>query len=166
MYVVSTFNSYIDIILHSSSQKKNFYGPPPPPQENLLVSWWILKCLFCFHHHHRENHLVLWLISNIFGPPPPPKENLLVSSWILLIRSYTIYIFLLYLKIFSESCGLLVKIFHFFLNNSHPTPPQDFLAVSLWMLLLKLYKIYLFLLYLKIFFESCGLLVNFLNKFI
>ena len=54
------------------------------------------------------------LAFNIFGNiphPTPPQDFLMVSWWIFLIQSYKIYIFLEHLKIFVESCGLLVKLF-------------------------------------------------------
>ena len=59
----------------------------------------------------------------------------------------------------QESCGLVVKLKIF----QTPPPPQDFLAVLWWILLIKWYKIYIFLQHFHINIsrgESCGLVVK------
>ena len=135
MYVVSTFNSYIDIILLSSSQKKNlfhFFGPHPHHKK---ISWFRGESLNVYSAFNltKEFFLVIWWISKKNGPPPPPQENLLVSWWIL----KCLFCFHhhhrenhLVLWLISNICG-------------PPPPPKENLVVSWWVFLTNSYKIYI-----------------------
>ena len=131
--------------------KWKYANTHPPPPDFLLVSWWILLQNYIWKIFFFLDLNILWLILFSWVKYSKLHPHHKIFLW----SQGELYYKIIYDKYFSsyfwkycgESCGSLVKMKIF----QTPPPPQDFLVVLWWILLIKSYKIYIFLLKLKLF---------------